>query len=75
MGPRASAALIAGDDVAVGRFLGGTLAFTDIPRLLEAAVERFGGPSSTDDPDLDALVAIDAEVRATFARGPVGERP
>ena len=75
MGPRASAALIAADDVAVGRFLGGTLAFTDIPRLLEAAVERFGGPSSTDDPDLDALVAIDAEVRATFARGPVGERP
>ncbi len=73
-GPRASAALIAADDVAVGRFLGGTLAFTDIPRLLEAAVERFGGPSSTDDPDLDALVAIDAEVRATFSSGPVGER-
>src|SRR4029077_9844963 len=42
MGPRASAALIAADDVAVQRFLDGTLAFDGIPALLEAAVERFG---------------------------------
>ena len=42
-GPRASAALIAADDVAVARFLDGTLDFSGIPRLLEAAVERFGG--------------------------------
>ena len=41
-GPRASAALIAADDVAVARFLDGTLDFLGIPRLLEAAVERFG---------------------------------
>ena len=41
-GPRASAALIAADDVAVARFLAGTLDFAGIPRLLEAAVERFG---------------------------------
>jgi 1-deoxy-D-xylulose-5-phosphate reductoisomerase len=68
-GPRASAALIAADDVAVTRFLDGTLEFAGIPRLLEAAVERFGG-SGTADPDVDALVALDGEVRAAFAAGP-----
>ena len=41
-GPRASAALIAADEVAVARFLDGTLSFTGIPSLLEAAVTRFG---------------------------------
>ena len=69
-GPRASAALIAADDVAVSRFLAGTLEFTGIPQLMEAAVQRFadGGP----DPDVETLVALDAEVRAAFASGPVG---
>jgi 1-deoxy-D-xylulose-5-phosphate reductoisomerase len=70
-GPRASAALIAADDVAVTRFLDGSLDFPGIPRLLESAIERFGSPASAD-PDVDALVALDAEVRATFAAGPVG---
>ncbi len=70
-GPRASAALIAADDVAVARFLEGSLDFPGIPRLLEHALERFGG-GATDDPDVEALVALDAEVRATFAAGPVG---
>ncbi|HEV8697259.1 MAG TPA: 1-deoxy-D-xylulose-5-phosphate reductoisomerase, partial [Candidatus Limnocylindrales bacterium] len=70
-GPRASAALIAADDVAVSRFLDGTLDFLGIPRLLEAAVERFGAAGG-DDPDVDALVALDAEIRAAFATGPVG---
>jgi 1-deoxy-D-xylulose-5-phosphate reductoisomerase len=70
-GPWASAALIAADDVAVDRFLGGTLDFTDIPRLLEAAVTRFGS-SAAPDPDVEALVALDTEVRAVFASGPIG---
>ncbi len=70
-GPRASAALIAADDVAVSRFLDGTLDFLGISRLLEAAVERFGAAGG-DDPDVDALVALDAEIRAAFATGPVG---
>jgi 1-deoxy-D-xylulose-5-phosphate reductoisomerase len=70
-GPRASAALIAADDVAVARFLDGSLDFAGIPRLLEHAIERFGS-ESTADPDVDVLVALDAEVRATFAAGPVG---
>jgi 1-deoxy-D-xylulose-5-phosphate reductoisomerase len=71
VGSRASAALIAADEVAVARFLDGTLDFLGIPRLLEAAVRRFGeGPQQA--PDVDALVALDGEVRAAFAHGPVG---
>ena len=42
LGRGATAALIAADDVAVARFLDGSLDFTGIPRLLEAAVARFG---------------------------------
>ena len=69
-GPRASAALIAADDVAVTRFLEGSLDFLGIPRLLEAAVERFGTGGS--EPDVDDLIALDAEVGAVFTTGPVG---
>jgi 1-deoxy-D-xylulose-5-phosphate reductoisomerase len=65
LGPRASAALIAADDLAVGRFLDGTLAFDGIPRLLAAAVERFGVDGG--DPDVDSLIELDRSVRATFA--------
>ena len=69
LGPRATAALIAADDIAVARFLDGSLDFLGIPRLLEAAVARFG-TSSGHDPDLDELVALDAEVRASLATTP-----
>ena len=69
-GSRASAALIAADEVAVARFLDGTLDFNGIPRLLEAAVRRFGG-GQDQAPDIDGLVALDREVRATYATGPV----
>ena len=71
-GPRASAALIAADDVAVTRFLAGSLDFLGIPRVLEAAVERFGRGAGASDPDVDELVDLDAEVRAAFATGSVG---
>jgi 1-deoxy-D-xylulose-5-phosphate reductoisomerase len=66
IGPRATAALIAADDVAVTRFLDGSLDFPAIPRLLEAAVARFGTAAGAD-PDLDELVALDREVRANLA--------
>jgi 1-deoxy-D-xylulose-5-phosphate reductoisomerase len=72
-GPRASAALIAADDVAVSRFLDGTLDFMGIPRLLEAALERFGTTGDAA-PDVDDLIALDAEVRASFATGSIGAR-
>jgi 1-deoxy-D-xylulose-5-phosphate reductoisomerase len=68
LGPRATAALIAADDVAVARFLDGTLDFPGIPRLLDAVVERYGGPAGAD-PDVEALVALDAEVREALGTG------
>jgi 1-deoxy-D-xylulose-5-phosphate reductoisomerase len=71
IGQRATTALIAADDVAVARFLEGTLGFAEIPALLEAAVGRFGS-GADQAPDLDALIALDAEVRARYATGPVG---
>jgi 1-deoxy-D-xylulose-5-phosphate reductoisomerase len=71
IGSRATAALIAADEVAVERFLAGSLGFNGIPTLLETAVARFG-EGSDQDPDLATLVALDAEVRATYAGGPIG---
>ena len=68
-GPRAGAALIAADEVAVERFLAGNLDFPGISRLLEAAVSRFGGGSAGAAPGLDELITLDLEVRAAFAVG------
>ena len=67
VGQRATTALIAADDIAVGRFLDGTLGFTGIPALLAAAIERFG-TGSDQAPDVETVIALDAEVRA-FAAG------
>jgi 1-deoxy-D-xylulose-5-phosphate reductoisomerase len=67
LGPWATAALIAADDVAVGRFLDGTLSFPGIADLLDRAVERYGDPD-TAPPDVEQLIALDAEVRAVFAQ-------
>ena len=53
----------------MARFLDGTLDFPGIPRLLEAAVARFGG-GADQAPDVHALIALDAEVR-----GGVRDRP
>jgi len=65
IGQRATTALIAADEVAVGRFLDGTIGFDGIPRLLAAAIEEFGAGSAADQaPDLEGLIALDAEVRA-----------
>ena len=64
LGPRASAALIAADEVAVARFLDGSLDFPGIPRLLEAAVTRFG--SGPGEPDVDELIDLDRVVRDAF---------
>jgi 1-deoxy-D-xylulose-5-phosphate reductoisomerase len=65
-GFRASTALIAADEVAVERFLAGTLDFPGIGRLIEAAVARHG-QGADQEPDLETLIALDAEVRAAFA--------
>jgi 1-deoxy-D-xylulose-5-phosphate reductoisomerase len=71
IGQRATTVLIAADQVAVERFLAGTLEFADIPRLLEAAVERFGG-GEDHAPSLETLVALDTEVRSVFATAQPG---
>ena len=73
IGSRATAALIAADEVAVERFLAGTLDFPGIPALLEAAITRFGA-GSDQTPDLATLVALDAEVRSTYLSGAIGGR-
>jgi 1-deoxy-D-xylulose-5-phosphate reductoisomerase len=75
LGSRATAVLIAADDVAVARFLRGTLDFAGIPRLLGEAVDRFGtGPGQA--PAYDELVALDREVHAAFgAPGTAGPHP
>jgi 1-deoxy-D-xylulose-5-phosphate reductoisomerase len=69
IGQRATTALIAADDVAVGRFLEGSLGFSGIPALLAAAVERFG-TGADQAPDVDGLIALDAEVRAFASSWP-----
>jgi 1-deoxy-D-xylulose-5-phosphate reductoisomerase len=65
-GPSACTALMSADEIAVARFLGGSLDFNGIPRLLGAAVDRFGvaraGESA--EPSLEQLVSLDAEVRS-----------
>ena len=71
IGSRATAALIAADEVAVERFLAGTLSFTGISRLLEDAVSRFGSIGDQE-PDVDALVALGREVRAACATSAYG---
>ena len=68
IGSRATAALIAADEVAVARFLAGSLDFPGIARTLEDAVDRFGsGPDQL--PDVAALLALEAEVRAVYGTG------
>ncbi|MBX3029145.1 MAG: 1-deoxy-D-xylulose-5-phosphate reductoisomerase [Chloroflexi bacterium] len=69
-GPRATAALICADEVAVARFLDGTLSFPAITDLVAAAVTRFGDGAP---PDVPALTELDREVRAWAATADVPE--
>ncbi|MCY7419673.1 MAG: 1-deoxy-D-xylulose-5-phosphate reductoisomerase [Chloroflexi bacterium] len=59
-GSRATTALISADEVAVERFLEGSITFPGMARLAAAAVERFGdGPEL----DVDDLIELDRDVR------------
>lgn len=60
LGPWATAALTFADEVAVRRFLAGSLSFTGIAEVARAAVERFGGAPG--EPSLEDLEALDREV-------------
>lgn len=55
------AAMAAADEVAVERFLNHEIGFLDIPSVIEAVLEKH---SSTADPDLETVLAVDAEARA-----------
>jgi 1-deoxy-D-xylulose-5-phosphate reductoisomerase len=63
MGPRASAALISADEVAVARILAGSLDFPGISRVLAAAVDKFGSSGSAE-PSLPELIDLDEQVRS-----------
>ena len=56
--------LNAADEVAVERFLAGSLPFEGIPALISTAVERWGSDA---EPELDTIQALDAEVRSTLS--------
>jgi 1-deoxy-D-xylulose-5-phosphate reductoisomerase len=56
--------LNAADEAAVAAFLAGTLRFPQIADVIDDAVARWG---SAAEPDLDGIVALDAEVRATLS--------
>ena len=61
-----SAAAVSGaDEAAVGHFLAGRMGFTDIPRLLERALQQH---EPTAEPDLGALLAAEAWGRALVDR-------
>jgi 1-deoxy-D-xylulose-5-phosphate reductoisomerase len=57
----ASTVLNAANEVAVAAFLAKRIGFLDIAALVEAALERLGAPPI---PDLDSVLALDAETRA-----------
>jgi 1-deoxy-D-xylulose-5-phosphate reductoisomerase len=75
-GQWASAAMICADEVAVQRFLDGSLDFAGITALCARAVARFG--SASGEPSLADLVALEADVRAWAATetvAPASGRP
>jgi len=71
-GPGATAALIAADDIAVERYLEGSLAYRGVAELVATAIERF---SVVHAPGLEELEDIDAEVRAWARSADIGGTP
>jgi 1-deoxy-D-xylulose-5-phosphate reductoisomerase len=63
-GGNRGAILNAADEVAVDAFLTGRIAFPAIADTIGSAVDRWG---SSDEPDLEGIVALDAEVRSALA--------
>lgn len=64
MGGTAPATLSAANEVAVEAFLDGQIAWTEIARVVEAVLNDH---DVVDDPDLDAVLAADAEARVRAA--------
>lgn len=53
-------AMAAADEVAVERFMAGEVGFLDIPRIVEAVLEKH---ENTADPDLETVLAVDRQAR------------
>ena len=62
--------LSAADEVAVERFLRGEIPFTDIASVLRQGAEVGARHRSSSEPELEEIVAIDAQVRASLAKMP-----
>lgn len=56
--------LNAADECAVAAFLAGTIAFTRIAAVISDSVDRWG---AAEEPELETIVALDAEVRAALS--------
>ncbi|GBR03317.1 1-deoxy-D-xylulose-5-phosphate reductoisomerase [Acetobacter oeni] len=69
-GGAASTILSAANEIAVEAFLGGQIGFLDIPRLVEAVMDRLGAPSID---DLPAVLHWDGEARRA-ARSYIAKR-
>jgi 1-deoxy-D-xylulose-5-phosphate reductoisomerase len=65
------AAMAAADEVAVGRFLEGRIGFLDIPSVIESVLEKH---VSVADPDLEAVLAADADARVVAEMAVAGVR-
>jgi 1-deoxy-D-xylulose-5-phosphate reductoisomerase len=63
-GGNRGAILNAADEVAVEAFLAGRIAFRAIADTIGSAVDRWG---SSEEPDLDTIIALDTEVRSSLA--------
>ncbi|MGK2966322.1 MAG: 1-deoxy-D-xylulose-5-phosphate reductoisomerase [Tepidiformaceae bacterium] len=63
------AVMAAADEVAVERFLAGEIRFTSIPAVIEATMGRH---MTIADPDLETVLAADAEARRIAASVPAG---
>jgi 1-deoxy-D-xylulose-5-phosphate reductoisomerase len=61
----------AADEVAVERFLGGDIPFTDIAPLLRQGAELGAAERRSAEPELEEIVAIDAAVRRALKHEPV----
>jgi 1-deoxy-D-xylulose-5-phosphate reductoisomerase len=71
LGGNRGAVINAADESAVAAFLSGRIGFDRIATVIDAAVSRWGDES---EPSLDAIVALDAEVRAALD-GELGAAP
>lgn len=63
------AVMAAADEIAVERFLAGEIRFTSIPAVIEATMGRH---MTIADPDLESVLAADAEARRIAASVPAG---